>query len=138
MLHHLRQSATRIGRLLAPLLLLSWMSLLCGDCFAGMAQAGTMEHGHHHMPMSHGDPDGHHCCDHPDPCLGSDCGHVLDRPALKVELKSDLFIPGPLLFPVAPGWPSSSPGTVFVPAHVPAPVSWSPPPVYLHNCVFRI
>lgn len=133
MLHALRQSAHRTGRLLLPLLLLSWLSLVCGHCVALAGPFDGAPVGHHEVPAPE-----HDCCPpaEADPCQGGDCEHGADVqpvPAggIKVGDQSPLLLA--LTLPEAPARNASA-ALPRAPGHAPDLSR----PLYLRNCVFLI
>ena len=133
MLHALRQSAHRTGRLLLPLLLLSWLSLVCGHCVALAGEFDAMPVGHHGVVDA-----GHDCCPEVEayPCLSGDCEHTADVQQAPLNGKSDQQNP-PM---VVAGIRFETPATHRVAMGI-HPSSFSPgpsPPLYLRNCVFLI
>lgn len=135
MLQALRQSAHGTGRLLLPLLLLAWLSLVCGHCVALAGDFDAVPMDHHGAAET-----GHDCCPkvETDPCLGGDCEHTADIQQAPVNGKSGewQYTPVPLTAAYvalyAMQW-------VALPVHPPA--SFPPdasPPLYLRNCVFLI
>ncbi len=134
MLHALRQSVHRTGRLLLPLLLLSWLSLVCGHCMALAGAVDTAPVGHHESADA-----GHDCCPEveADPCLGGDCEHTADLQQTPVNGKAgdQQYSPAVLasaLFPL--------PAThrMALPVHPPNASPGPHHPLYLRNCVFLI
>jgi hypothetical protein len=131
MLHALRQSAHRTGRLLLPLLLLSWLSLVCGHC---LALAGEVDGAlaHHEPPVAVE----HDCCPQAEPCIGGDCEPPADVTAPSASIKLGDYTP------VALDVPAPIPSSLFLTGVVPLPLALAPPgppsPLYLRNCVFLI
>lgn len=136
MLQSLRQSATDIGRLLLPLLLLSWLSVFCGNCFA-LADVVAASHA---MPADHGDT-AHDCCDEPQaPCLGAGCDHDVDQAVMTgVATESD---PAPF------AWLALIPAEQLLRLQYPSDAALAPVPInapgyissalYLRHCTFLI
>lgn len=134
MLHAMRQSIHRTGRLLLPLLLLSWLSLVCGHCVALAGAVDTAPVGHHESADV-----GHDCCPEveADPCLGGDCEHTADMQQAPVNGKigDQQHTPAILvsaLFPL-PATRGSA-----LPVHPPNASPGPHYPLYLRNCVFLI
>ena len=130
MLHALRQSTRRTGRLLLPLLLLSWLSVVCGHCVAVAGEIDVDPAAHHGVAGAE-----HDCCPQVEPCIGGDCEHLADVQAMAT--------PAPALDhpPVAPATAATTPPRSVVAGASPpsATASPGPPfPLYLRNCVFLI
>lgn len=130
MLHALRQSVHRTGRLLLPLLLLSWLSVVCGHCVALAGELDVPPAPHHDMAEQADD-----CCPSADPCIGGGCDHLAD-----IQASVTSFQPGDHTPAVLTGEAISLPGVVVASVSLPPPApSPGPPfPIYLRNCVFLI
>ena len=130
MLHALRQSTRRTGRLLLPLLLLSWLSVVCGHCVALAGEPDAAPAPHHGMAE-----EAHDCCPPADPCIGGDCEHHTDVQASVTSFQSGDHTPAALAAE-AISLPRVMVARVSVPS--PAPSPGPPFPIYLRNCVFLI
>ncbi len=138
MLQSLRQSSSRVGRMLLPLLLLSWLSVFCGNCFAW---ADALEAASQTAPTEHSDS-AHHCCDEPQPpCLGAGCDHDADQ-ALMAAVKpaSDpapfawlALLPAERSLNLQRRPDNAMPGAIFVPESI-----YVSPACYLRHCAFLI
>jgi hypothetical protein len=130
MLHALRQSTRRTGRLLLPLLLLSWLSAVCGHCVALAGELDVAPAPHHGMAE-----ESHDCCPPADPCIGGDCEHLADIQASVTSFPSGDHTPAVLAVEaICP--PGVTVASVSLPP--PAPSPGPPFPIYLRNCVFLI
>ena len=138
MLQTLRQSAADIGRLLLPLLLLSWLTVFCGDCFA-LAEVAEMAS--HATSTGHSDA-GHDCCDEPAvACLGAECEHGVDgacAPGTKPEVDLGSLLGSALPGKGPPLGLSPRAAAMVGPIPISAPSGYHQPPLYLRNCTFLI
>lgn len=134
MLHALRQSAHRTGRLLLPLLLLSWLSLVCGHCvvLAGGFDAEVLAH-HEEVEA------GHDCCPEVevDPCQGGDCEHTVDVQPAPASAKTGDQQYNPMVL-AGPLFEAPATRAMALPAQPPNPPPAPDAPLYLRNCTFLI
>ena len=138
LLQTLRQSANSIGRLLAPLLLLSWLSVFCGNCLALGSVSDTSPDIQHDAQTSM-----HDCCDDGEPvtCASPLCQHGVDDQIL-VNVYSEQNIPQPQWMAVLSAFEVLQPvilSELQPPYSSPSDRELSPAtPAYLRHCVFLI